>query len=262
MVGSRKSLAKKAENMAYERKEVPPHDDLYQLYVIEFKSTREIGLIYNASPTIVCKWLRLRGIPPRKGGQMLKTRTINGVTHKICNGPLCNGAFVPQSGFYKRKDTRMRPICIRCEKKRRGFEEYLKVGPYRIWLESIIRRLGVFETARRIGCSHNEIRRIRTGRHFGRVKPVQYIQRRTARKIVALMYELRITGEVRHRDSISYGHKARGLPEKVVTSKKHLLVPTSDDETEARRRYRQTHIEHEREYERQYQEVRRQRRQQ
>jgi transposase len=54
-------------------------DELYKLYIIEGKSSSEIGNIFNVSDMFVIKKLKQYGIPVRTAGETLKLQYINKV---------------------------------------------------------------------------------------------------------------------------------------------------------------------------------------
>jgi len=54
-------------------------DELYKLYIIEGKSSSEIGKLFNMSDVLVIKKLKQYGIPVRTAGETLKLQYINKV---------------------------------------------------------------------------------------------------------------------------------------------------------------------------------------
>lgn len=139
-------------------------------------------------------------------------RTIDGVLHKLCRGPLHpNGRFIPVSDYFVRPERkgRWRSRCIDCEFARKGYERNIFVTQMWVnWLDEIVSRVGVREGCRRMGLSPAWYR------WFKRTKP-KTMRKRTARKIVNTLRELRSQDIVRHRDSIHHGSAQRGHREKV-----------------------------------------------
>lgn len=211
-------------------KEIPNRGELLYLYRSQQHSLREIGEIYGVSPTTAHRWLRSYGISTRPPSPRFRFHTINGVQHKLCKGPLHRkGSWVCVDDYFKRPDGFPRPHCKACESFHRGSERMIPAKKYLPWIEHIIDRLGIIETARRLEISQQSLWRITNGKSTK-------LKRRTVRKIVALHIELRKTREVRHRDSIRHGAAQRGRPEKPIKYKKDLYRKGYGDDDTLRKR--------------------------
>ena len=178
-------------------------EELFRLYVHEKRSMREIGVICNASPTTVLAWMKKYEIPRRPSWVPIEIKTIDGVDHRICNGP-SHGfqTWLPISFGFNEWTTRS--TCRACDSYQKNSEPLVDFTTrYAGWVESIVNRLGVMEASRRLNISQSGLRRIR------KENPLK-IKRRTARKIVSLVHELNGSQEVRHRDSIRHGSCIRG----------------------------------------------------
>lgn len=208
---------------------IPPRDELVNLYLDQWKSFAEIGRIYNTSNSTVMRWCRLYGIPARPQHFTYQVKTLKGVPHRQCKGPLHSSpAWVPFDGFIKLPDGQPRSHCRMCEFHSRGSEPTVEFDQrYRMWVQSIIRRIGLMEAARRMGISDSTIS---DWQH----RPPPRIKRRNARKIVILLAELRETQEVRHRKSIKHGAKLRGHEERPVIRQRDLLFSEGDRDQEKR----------------------------
>lgn len=66
------------------------------------------------------------------------------------------------------------------------------------------------------------------------------------------LISMRLTGEVRHKDSILHGAAMRGREEKTPKRSGDFYHPTGDEDLERRRNYRRDHLEQERETSRRY----------
>lgn len=212
----------------------PPNDELRRLYLDERLSMNEISKLYGVGNGTVHKWIHDYDIPVRErinGNFKGAFKTVDGVRLKRCRGPLHpEGAYLTFDYFYPKGNGNPHSFCIRCmgrDGRSVKFSAY-----YKGWLKSIENRLGVMETARRLGISY------KTYWNWKKKSPAT-IQRAHARAIVHLMRELRHTGEVRHRDSIHHGAEARGRDEKKVKFKRDLYNPYDGDlGAEYKRRYR------------------------
>lgn len=153
-------------------------------------------------------------------GHVAEYKVIDGELHKLCKGVLHRqGQFVPVTNFYRGRNSRVerfRSSCIDCEFARKGSERSVVVTQVWInWIDEIVNRVGVLEGCRRMGVSDSWYRWVR------RTKP-QKMHRKTARKIVKALRELRADNIVRHRDSIIHGAEQRGHQERVPTHPRHF----------------------------------------
>lgn len=145
---------------------------------------------------------------------------IDGELHKLCKGVLHReGHFVPVTNYYKGREARrekLRNFCIDCDYARKGSERGVVVTQlWMNWLDEIVNRVGVAEGCRRLGMSDAWYRWMQ------RTKP-RKMHRKTARKIVRTLRELRADNVVRHRDSIRHGSEQRGHRERVPTHPRHF----------------------------------------
>ena len=176
-----------------------------------------------------------------------ETRKINGQEHKLCRGPThLRPEWVPVTDFYPRSTRRDRAAsqCKRCAlwltyHQRRGHPPTAIIGwlPYKDYEFAVIeleRRLGKREAARRCNISYGTWWKWRKGY-------TAQIQRISAVKLVNTLSEVRKNNEVRHRDSILHGAKARGKPEKVPKVREdyyHARVTGTETEYKRRKRAR------------------------
>jgi hypothetical protein len=156
-------------------------------------------------------------------GRWGRYRFEDGVKYKLCNGPLHkeDGEWLSLDRFFilKKGKRAGKPLsrckaCLQIEKfgtTERGLVEVSKV--WWIFLE-LQNRLGKAEVCRRLDISHNFFYRIDK-------KIYRRMYKKTAIKAIHLLREVRLNGEVRHRDSIMHGAKLRGRREKVPTRKSH-----------------------------------------
>lgn len=169
--------------------------------------------------------------------------TDQGEKEKLCNGPLHppEGAWLPLRSFwvYKTGKRKGKPLCRcqECEKVGRGRDSrtsgWIRVEEvWWIFLE-LQRRLGKTETLRRLHISNNFWSRAEK-------KVYENMRRTTASKAVKLLYEVRYSGEVRHRLSIIHGAKERGRTEKTPHLRMDFYHPTTDEELLYRRNQRIT----------------------
>jgi len=189
---------------------------------------------------------------PRKGERAEKFKREGGKMFKFCRGPLHrDGAWICVDDFYLNKSKSKqgkgiyRSHCKRCE----NFYHYGKMN----WLvpreqiefavEELIRKLGTVETARRLGRTGTWMRLFK----HGEIRRVQY---RTAEVILRTLFEVRKTGEVRHRLSIKHGAAARGRAERKPSQPRDFYKVTGDLDLERRTNYRNNNLEKEREAER------------
>lgn len=218
-------------------KPMPPCDELERLYLDERLSMMKLAKHYGVGIGVIHKWIHMYGIPARPTAVNVVTRMHRGVRQRWCQGEEHpEGAWVNESRFHRFwKQGRFitRATCMACDDKTNARQPYVDFTPsYKGWVESIVNRLGVMETCRRLGIHEKTLAKWR-----GRYAP-QHLQRRHAKSILALMGTLRVTGEVRHRLSIVRGGLARGEVEREVKTRSDLYRPHGDANTEARRDYR------------------------
>jgi hypothetical protein len=162
-----------------------------------------------------------------------KRRKQNGKLEKFCRGPSSNGGhWVSVEKFYEgRRTGTLRPWCQDCDRKQGGHNPNYPVLRFMFAFDELVNRLGKMEAARRIGITQNNLRLVLTGK-------TSHIRHKTAVKILLALHNVRITDEVRHRDSIRHGAKQRGRPEKKVTAKVDLYRPHGDNDNELKKRSR------------------------
>ena len=217
---------------------LPAREELEKLYWGQGHSLRQIGAHYGVSISVAHGWMKTHDLP-RRTSTRSKIRMIKGIEHKWCRGLSHPPRWVPVSGFMKGTNGLARYICKACEYFHNGVEIQVEfTHSYRMWVESIVRRLGVSESARRLNVSIPTLDKWRK-------KPPPTIRRRNARRIVALLAELRVSGETRHRKSIRYGAKQRGKPEREVVRQNDLAIPTGDLDVQTRKARRRSNPEHE-----------------
>lgn len=126
-----------------------------------------------------------------------------------------DGAWLPITDFWVHKtgERKGKPMsrCPACTRAQRGRDPYSGLVPiHRVWFvfEELSFRLGKAETCRRLGTSDNIYFR-------NRKHAYKMMQRRTARKAMVLLRQLRNEGIARHKDSINHGAAVRGHRERV-----------------------------------------------
>lgn len=223
---------------------IPSRAEFYRLYWDEYKTLDEIGEMFGVSRQAIYGQMKRRGIPRRPINHH-KVRKINGEIHKLCKGPLHDEpTWVPVSKFSKiKKSGKPRSMCTACDNARKGAGTRISVTPIRTALDEIIRRVGRSEAARLCGVDPDTIYMIS-------YKKTRRINRETAKKILAALAELRQGDVVRHRDSIKHGSHLRGRTEKQPVVRRDFYKPTGDSDLEFRKKYRDAHVEHEREQDR------------
>jgi hypothetical protein len=196
---------------------------------------QKIAFLHQVSPSTMHKWFHQLEIPIRTPKVCIQE--VNGVPHRFCTGPthVPPGAWVPLDKFWKSKS---RPFgthgrCVACKNSNQRVKF---TDSYRAWVLSIVRRVGFMETTRRLDVSERTLH-IWLGRDRYR-NPPQSISRSHAVKIVQMIIELKLTGEVRHRTSIRRGAKIRGEPERAVKSNDDLYERQTDAEADYKRRRR------------------------
>lgn len=219
---------------------LPPREELVELYVNQRLPYAKIGARYGVASSTIWKWVNHYGIETRQY-EKVYLKDVDGQIYKRCNGPLHQGLFVPIEKFYKRTE-RKNGRDYRCATCLGQSRMVPFTQEYEMWLESIVRRLGKTEAARRLDISYGTLWKWYTGKD----RP-KHLQRRHARRLVEVLVEVVQTGELRHKDSIRYGSVKRGREEKKVTKNADLYVRNSDDENEARVRWRRNNPERERE---------------
>lgn len=233
---------------------MPSQEELVFLYEVEQLSFADLRKKFEVSASTIHKWLKIHGIKARHTPPA--TKVVNGRTLRRCSGHLHNGRYIPPENFIHQTGHagNTSPRCKKCN----GKPSLIPLtDQHRAWIESIIRRLGTYESARRLEVSHDALKCWRfVPRLLDTRKPQRFILSTNLAKIVQLMLELKITREVRHKDSIRHGASMRGKPERPVKVKSDLYVPTSDTENEMRQRYRQENAEQEKETAHNYKERR------
>lgn len=160
--------------------------------------------------------------------------TIDGIKHKACYGRLHpEGKWVPISQFHNRRWASgrkgPRPNCKACESAARGVEQQVPFRRFSWMIEELVARLGQAEAARRIG--------IRSSTMWEwRHNPPKMMHRKSARKILLALHEVREKREVRHRLSIHHGSSMRGKPEKIPKKRSDYYKPHGDADNESKRR--------------------------
>jgi hypothetical protein len=213
----------------------PPEEELRGLYWDDLLGMQAIADQYEVGIGTICKWLHEYGIPTRPKASTARMKIIRGLQHQYCQGVLHpDGEWLPIGRFHehtKRGKLTHRRTCAECDEASGKMVPFVPFKDrHKAWLRSIVNRLGTMESCRRLGV-HNK-----TLRHWQSNSPPTRLRRKHAKKIVLLMRELRVSGEVRHRDSIHYGSTKRGAPEKLVTQRRHLYRPHGDDDTANKRR--------------------------
>jgi transposase-like protein len=211
-----------------------------RLYLSENLSMGKLAKHYGVGIGTIHRWIHQLEIPARPKATNAIVAVKRGRKMRLCKGVLHpEGEWVKESNFHHyrkvgRKNKVIRLTCLDCDEMagRRHSVAYSPI--YQGWVKSIINRLGVMEAARRIGIHDHTLRRWRASD-----KP-KHLWRPHAKAIVRVMGELRVTGEVRHRDSIHYGATARGGDEKAVQRSADLYRRHGDHDTEVRRRHRLT----------------------
>lgn len=177
----------------------------------------------------------------RKGKPVAVFKEIDGVRHKRCRGPLHReGKFVPVGEFFLIRSGRFegmpRAHCKDCESVFRGTERMVPLDQGWInLLDEIVFRVGVMETCRLLERSQNWLWLVRR-------KRVNSIQRRTARKIVLVLMQLRKENYARHRLSIKHGSSLRGHKERIPVERRDFNGPDSHA-AETRRNWSKEHPE-------------------
>lgn len=208
---------------------MPSRDQLVQLYFKELFTYAQIGERYGVSGPTVCKWFQIYKLDPKAKYAPVK---IAGKLHKWCYGPTHppGGELLLLSKFHKDRCKKygVHSQCAACNRA----EQRVEFSKYKAWVESILRRLGFRESARRLEISERQL-------HEWLNHSPMTILRPNAVKIATLMLELRQTGEVRHRKSIHRGAKFRGEEERKVKGAHDLYKPHGDIDTENARIRRQ-----------------------
>lgn len=214
---------------------IPPPDRaaLKALYIEDEMSMLQISKKFGVGIGTVHKWIHDYGIEARQkvnGNFRGAYKEIKGIRHKRCPGPEHEGErYLPLDYFYTRSSGNPHSYCIRCEGSDGRMVEFSVY--YKGWIKSIVNRLGISETQRRLEISE------RTYQQWMK-KPPKKIFRRNARAIVHLMRELRHTGEVRHKHSIHRGAKLRGEAEREIKKPSDLYFSNGDSHADYKRKWR------------------------
>lgn len=210
----------------------PSEEELRENYIDLEMSMADLAKLYDRSVSTVHKWIHGYGITvdSRSNGSFRVTyKEINGLRMKRCPSVKHKGPeYLPLDYFYIRANGNPRSSCIRCE----GCDGPMVLFStyYKSWIKSIINRLGMMETCRRLEISE------KTYYKWTGLKPPRRIRRKHARAIVHLMRELRHTGEVRHKRSIHRGASQRGETERPVRAATDFYKKSGGDaEAEYRR---------------------------
>lgn len=221
-------------------KPVPPQADLEGLYLGQLWSITQVAKHYKVSAGTVHRWMHDLGIQTRPQGTNARMKFIGGRWLRQCQGVLHpEGIWLEVDKFHhfkKHGRITVRMTCKQCDDKVGKFNPFVPFNTkHKAWLESIVNRIGIMETCRRLDIHDKTLRTWR-----GRTPPKR-IRRQHMLALVTQMRTLRVTGEVRHRDSIIRGAYLRGDKEKVPTRRQQFYRPHGDQDTEVRRRYRKLH---------------------
>jgi hypothetical protein len=212
---------------------VPPRLELQILYAREFKSLKDIGLLYGVSSTTTMKWLRDYEIPRRPRHAVLPLRRIDGVLHKKCRGRTHkDGAWLPITEFWMVKSGKgkgnPRSQCKDCEYALKGARQSIPYLKIRFAIEELVHRLGKMETCRRIGISQPHLRNLLRGK----LDRVQYATAQNALKALAIA---RNNNEKRHRKSIKHGASQRGRIERIPNEQNDFYRRTANGAIKAKK---------------------------
>jgi hypothetical protein len=173
-----------------------------------------------------------RGIPN-------PTRIHNGVREKLCTGPSHDvPMFLSVQNFYKHHK-QYKPWCKDCDRLYRSMKMGVELNPwipYRMIefaILELVRRLGKYETARRIGVTGEQVWNYLHGR-------TRYVKKRTATKIIVELHKAREINEVRHKDSIHHGSSQRGRVVRVPKKYKDYYISHGDKDNDYKRKERST----------------------
>lgn len=211
---------------------MPPREELVGHYERGL-SYPQLCEIYGVALGTMSKWFKIYGIKARI--PLVEKKVIDGKVYRKCFGPLHDetNCWLPLEKFWKNraKSGGTRPRCAECK----GVKQRVKFTPvYRGWVESIVRRVGVLEACRRLGIHDKTLRAWRSSKH------PHALRREHAIAIVSVLSELKLTEEVRHRDSIHRGATVRGEEERVVRRSNDLYHrATGSYDTEYKQRRRQ-----------------------
>jgi hypothetical protein len=220
---------------------VPPRGEMERLYWTELYSMSKLARHYGVGIGTIHKWMHQLDIEPRTNGTPAVTRMHNGEKQRHCKGVTHpEGVWLLESKFrigkkvHKGRRYMIRAMeCMECyEAEGRPLPRVPFTSSYKAWVKSIVNRIGISESYRRLGVSEKAFQ------HWRGTNPPKTLTRHHARAIVNLMRELRETGEVRHRRSIRSGGAIRGFPEHVPRRNSDYYRPHGDNDTEARRKHR------------------------
>lgn len=171
-------------------------------------------------------------------GRHGRYKTIDGVQHKLCNGPLhaSEGAWLPLRAFwtFKSGPRAGKPVsrCAACSRVDRGRDPnsgLVPVGPVYFIFYEIQARIGKAEACRRLGMSHNLWSRLEN-------RVYERMEKQSVRNAIILLRELRANNEVRHRRSIKSGATMRGKEERKPTHRSHYYSQVDDHKAEIKRK--------------------------
>lgn len=219
---------------------LPPKEELASLYLEHRLSYVKLAAYYGVGRSTIWKWINHYGIETRRT-ENFYFKEVDGKKYKRCNGPLHQGLFVPVEKFHRRSNSKNGRDyrCIGCL----GENQMLEFSQeYQMWLESIVRRLGKTEAARRLDISYGTLWKWYTGKD----RP-KHLRRHHARRLVEVLIEVVQNDELRHKDSIKHGASKRGKPERKVTKTSQLYIRNSDEENYGRKLWREQNPERERE---------------
>lgn len=191
-------------------------------------------------------------------------RVYDSKGRKRCNCSIHQGEFIDLSNFTLRKSGYRKGLPLaRCkwgEEESKGRVGNNPLRGYLLLSDPVVRNT-IIELERRIGQAET-IRRCRLNTVFFRNfygknklrKPQRRIQKRTFKKLLEVLIEVRQKDEVIHRDSIKRGAVVRGEKVKRPVDPRDYYVPTGDSDLEQRRAHRAKNREaqnlREREYKR------------
>lgn len=168
---------------------------------------------------------------------------------KRCNGLLHQGQYIPLDSFWIHKSGKRKgkPFsqckdCLNFYRWGDTLHGWVEVEKVKFIFEELKRRLGKAEASRRMGVSHNFYRNLER-------RKIDFVRKDTVKRGMIVLMKCRENNEVRHRDSISHGAKARGHKERVViydgcvtenfTNLHQYYIAEHDGATEKRRRKRE-----------------------
>lgn len=159
------------------------------------------------------KWVAV--LTGRPGRRPYPTKEIQGVVHKLCKGiSHPEGAWVPLDGFavinWGKRRGQPRLPCKKCVAQRDRYELKVPYSVIRPAVEEMVNRVGVQEACRRMEIRQGAIWNYRHNK-------VKFVQRKTARRIIAALAQARREDVVISKASIQRGALKRGeIPKRPV----------------------------------------------